>query len=481
MTTLDSDVCGMDFSDEVRDILRRRESWERWSQAISQREDILRERMEAWSNYRKILENYSMSNNQELRSFAETMGSYYEEQVRRLVEKRVMSTTGSNMTMNNLESTGSNMESTKNSMESTMNSIKTESSINELRQRLSKWQEYRQVLNTYSEETTTQIKTIVDQITTKISEEIMRREMNMMEESRTVAKQGIKEEKKVETTSSPPIAPYFPSPPQAPPEKSDADAKFERIEASTYRFMSKLLDLVDYNFKQFSQTTVIQWSVESRMTQEFYQTFLDLRQELSSTEVTRLDSVKTLSDKAIMCARLGRTDFQSLATVNDELSKFKNNYKFSSKNQAASQWASDWMMRMDLTLKKSMNSQSQISSHSSSTQRQFFDMRRSSLEHNSVVSWSLMRSEELLSKAEKTGQVDMDSVKAIVKSSMKISDIQSSETSSWLRQVDESTSSSSMWTSREKSFWSESSFEQIQSQKSSFSSSFESLSTISTM
>lgn len=479
--TMDPDVCGIDFSEEVRDVLRRRESWEIFMKSIANRQDILQQRKEAWSQYSKTLQNYSSSLTKDLRSMAETMSSFYNEQISRLEESRQVK------------------EETRIE----------KATLEEKRERLRKWQEYRESLSKYSESSTREICKVVEKIVEKLVTEIntLERIEEMKTETTTKKEESVqevketkveetkveekKEENKVEERKEETKAEERKEETKVEEKREEKkveekkeekiDEKSVKIERSTYRFMSKLLDLVDYNFRRFTRDSKqVDWSTESKTTQEHYESYTELRTELTNEEITRLDSVKQLSDKVVTCARLGRTDFEGLATINEELARIKNAHKFSQKNQVSSQWASDWLMRLDLTLKKSMTSRSTVSSHSKSVQKSFTDLKKQSSEHKSVASWSQMRSEELLSQAESTGRVDMESVKTIVKSSMKITDERSEETSTWLSKVEESTTSSSMWTSQSKEFWSEASFEQVESKKSSLSTS-ESFSSISTI
>lgn len=450
---MDPDVCGIDFSDEVRDILRRRESWELYMKAIASRQDILQERMESWKQYSKVLENYSSSVTKDLRSMASVMSNFYSEQMTRLEESRKVTT--------------------ETRVEKT--------TIEEKRERLRKWQEYREELNKYSE--VSEIRKVVEKIIENLVKEITNLErMEEMKSEKTETKQETKVEEKKEVNVEGKKEEKKEVKVEERKEEIKAEDRFEKIDRNSYRFMSKLLDLIDFNFRRFTQDSrQVDWSVESKTTQEHYESYTELRKELSSEEITRLDSVKQLSDKVVTCARLGRTDFEGLATINDELARIKNAHKPSKKNQVSSQWASDWLMRLDLTLKKTMNSKSTVSAHSKSVQQSFTEVKKTSAEHKSVASWTQMRSEELLSQAERTGRVDMNSVKTIVKSSMKITDIKSEDTSSWLQQVEESTSNSNMWTSESKQFWSEASFEEVESKKSLLTTSSESMASISTL
>lgn len=240
--------------------------------------------------------------------------------------------------------------------------------------------------------------------------------------------------------------------------------------------MSSVLDMMHLNLQRSnSRTTNLNFGgvaavdstssssmSESRSFSEMNSSLSELKMETagSSAVSSSLDQVKSLVDKMLACSQAGRTDFQALATVNEELYKVKEAFGFSETNQVASQWSSDFLMRMDGVMKRTMVSSTQVSLASQSVQRRFFDVKSRSASYKAASSWSIMRSEELLREASISSRIDMESIKSIVKIGMKMKE-GPAEDMAWVSSA-ESTMS---FTSESRQFWSSSSYEDVEQRR----------------
>ena len=271
----------------------------------------------------------------------------------------------------------------------------------------------------------------------------------------------------------------FPSSPAATPPsepRSAAQSKSRRVDAAAYSFMSSVLDIVHLNLQRSNSgatnlnfggvaavdSTSSSSMSESRSLSEMNSSFSELKMEAaeSSSLSSSLDQMKGLVDKMLACSQAGRTDFQALATVNEELYKVKETFGFSETNQISSQWSSDFLMRMDAVMKRTMMSSTQVSLTSQSIQRRFFDVKSRSASYKAASSWSIMRSEELIREASISSRIDMESIKSIVKIGMKMKD-GPVEDMAWVSSAE----STMAFTSESKQFWSSSSYEDVEQRR----------------
>ncbi len=356
-STLDPDVCGCDFREDIKDYLKKRESWKAYWNAIKDRKDILTERYSAWSAYRRSLDNYSTAVTKDLRGYSEKITNAYAEQIQRISGAIIPPIA---------------VDAPK-----------------------------------------------IEQIQTEVTE--------------------------VRTST-----------------------KFERIESNIYVFFSRLMDIQDYSFRRYtSETTVVSWEVEYQAIHEMQESYKSIyRESTTRMEIGKMEAIRKVADKMLSCAKSGHSDFQSLATINDEIARFRNTYGYSQINQVSSQCAGDWLMRLDATLKHTMTSQTPLSPYSRQVQEQYAQLRQTSSQFQSVVSWTMMRSEELISAAEVSSKVDMESVKTIIKATMKMSNKIDQNTTDWLQKVETSLNEKSTWTSETRDFWTTATLDQIRNRRS---------------
>lgn len=237
--------------------------------------------------------------------------------------------------------------------------------------------------------------------------------------------------------------------------------RYIRIESEAYRMMSGILDVVSISYQRAKSQTV-GWSEDTLARQTAESAYSNLLQE----DMTRIQSLKSVVNKMMVCLEGGMTDFQSLATINEELAKFKASIQYSQVNQVSSQWASDFLMRLDATLSKSITSQTVLSQYSRQVQQRYISLKETHSQYTTIISWTLMRSEEVLQRVESTGTVDMESVKTIVKAAMKITDIDLPGNKDWLGKVENNLANPEAWNDPNPNWWKGASLNDIEKRRS---------------
>lgn len=318
-----------------------------------------------------------------------------------------------------------------------------------LRRNLKKWQEYSDYLAQFLPSASSQYRQVAEKMATYYNETL--NTLIMKQSTQTIS----------EMKPAEPI-PVQPAPQPAPIQVKEVRkevSKYERMEKLTYIFMSSALKIIQNTQEQFSGS-LVDWNEVSEAINTLNQSYTKMM-EMQQKEL----DVKTVFQKLFKCLQSGNTDFQSLASINEELWKLKASISHSEINKISSKWSSDFLMRIDATLKKELTSSSTLSEHSRTVQRRFVELKNRSETFNSIISWSIMRSEEVLKSIETTAKVDMESVTSIIKAAMKITDKLPKETAPWLNNVNDALKKPDLWTSPPADFWKNASLDDIEKQR----------------